>query len=114
VETGRQHLVSGMQPHKKRRLIKDSALAIGSLSSIILGYSRLVHLSQCTHSSFPVLSFFSIAFTKGAIDCISVEHGSFILSYTSAYEECFWDQFPASGMLIRHRILWHLICSTNS
>ncbi len=67
METGRQHLVSGMQPHKKRRLIKDSALAIGSLSSIILGYSRLV---QCTLSSFPVLSFFSIAFTKGAIELV--------------------------------------------
>jgi hypothetical protein len=70
VETGRQHLVSGMQPHKRRRLIKDSALAIGSLSSIILGYSRLVHLSQCTHSPFPVLSLFSIAFTKGAIELV--------------------------------------------
>jgi hypothetical protein len=46
--------------------------------------------------------------------CISVEHGFFILSYTSAHEECFWDQFPASGMVIKHRILWHLICFTNS
>ncbi len=60
VETGRRHLVSGMQRHKNTRLIKDSALAVGSLSSIILGYSCLVHLFQCTHSSF-LLIFFSLS-----------------------------------------------------
>jgi hypothetical protein len=60
VETGRWHLVSGMQRHKNARLIKDSALAVGSLSSIILGYSCLVHLFQCTHSSF-LLIFFSLS-----------------------------------------------------
>jgi hypothetical protein len=34
-ETGRRHLVSGIQRHKNARLIKDSALAVGSLSSIL-------------------------------------------------------------------------------
>jgi hypothetical protein len=86
----------------------------------IFNYLRV--LPSCSSVSmyslfFPCSFIFQHCFYKGhdrAGPCISVEHGSFILSDTSAYEECFWDQFPASGMVIRQRILWHLVCSTNS
>lgn len=85
-------------------------------------FNYLRVLPSCSSVSMYSLSFscsftFQHCFHKRcyrAGPCISVEHGSFILSYTSAYEECFWDQFPASVMVIRHRILWHLVCSTNS